>query len=71
MTKQTTATADQMDSIRARRVDDSTRKMMETGGRLTWEQADEIGDEGSHWLRERLGLSTETDDTGVLYTPTT
>jgi hypothetical protein len=65
----TTATAAQIDTIRARRVDATARAMMTDGVTLTHEQADDLGDEAMVWLRTRLGLSVETTDAGVVATP--
>lgn len=63
------ATDEQMATIEARRVDDTAREMMDEGVTLTWEQADEIGDEGASWLKSRLGLVSKTSDRGVSFSP--
>jgi hypothetical protein len=64
--KTTTATADQIATIRARRVDATAREMMTSGVTLSHEQADDLGDEAIDWLRTRLGLRIETTDTAVV-----
>ena len=61
----TTATAAQIATIRARRVDAIARDMMSTGVTLTHEQADELGDEAMGWLSSRLGLTVRETDSGV------
>lgn len=61
------ATKEQMAAIRAQRVDSVARRMMQHGVSLTWAQADEIGDEGTGWLRTRLGLVGTSSDNGVEY----
>lgn len=61
------ATKIQIETIQARRVDDTAREMMRDGVVLTHEQADQIGDEGHAWIRTRLGLVQATDDVGVTY----
>lgn len=63
------ATRDQIETIEHRRIDDTAREMMRAGLQLTWAQADEIGDAGAQWLRDRLGLVHEKDDRGVTYRP--
>jgi hypothetical protein len=63
------ATAEQVSEILSRRVSDVAQGMMEHGVFLTWEQADEIGDDGRDWLRSRLGLTMATGHDGVTYAP--
>jgi hypothetical protein len=58
-----------MDTIRRRRIDDEARRMMREGVGLTWEQVDEIGTEGVDWLRHRLHLVSEADETGMSFRP--
>ena len=59
------ATAKQIATIRARRVDDTARAMMRHGVSLTWRQAKAIGDEGCDWIARRLFLVRTTDESGV------
>ena len=60
-------TSEQLATIRARRIDDAARVMMRSGVSLTWEEADEIGEEGCAWVESRLGLSRTTDEEGIHY----
>jgi hypothetical protein len=64
--KTTTATAAQLATIRARRVDETARAMMTSGVTLTHEQADDLGAESLDWLRTRLGLTVEETNSGVV-----
>jgi hypothetical protein len=66
-----TATEVQLAAIAARAVDDVARAIARDGLVLTWEQAEEIGDAGGQWLRDRLGLRATTSDRGVTYRPAT
>lgn len=59
------ATEQQLATIRARRVDDTAREMMQYGVSLSWEEAEAIGDEGCDWLARRLDLSKASDEEGV------
>ena len=59
------ATAEQIATIRARRVDDAAREMMMHGVSLTWEEAETVGDEGCDWIARRLGLAKAADSEGV------
>lgn len=68
-TTTTAATESQLATIRARRVDDTAREMMEAGVTLTHEQADELGDEACDWMSRRLGLQMTTDSEGVRFAP--
>jgi hypothetical protein len=61
------ATTTEMETIRARRVDDEARRMMRAGVTLTWAEAAEIGDEGVDWIRRRLGLESVTDEVGIAF----
>jgi hypothetical protein len=63
--KSLSATKKQLDTIQARRFDDVARSMMDTGVVLTFDQADELGDEALDWLEKRLGLRVATTDSGV------
>jgi hypothetical protein len=65
------ATASEVATIRAARVDTIARRMMARGVRLSHDQADDLGDVGIDWLRTRLGLTVTTDDRGVLALPAT
>lgn len=56
-------------TIRARRVDDTTRAMMLRGVRLTHAQAADVGDAGIAWLASRLRLAIRATDIGVECTP--
>lgn len=60
---------DQINSIRARRVDDATEDLMAYGARMTHAQAEELGEEAVDWLSSRLRLSLTTDDKWVIATP--
>ena len=59
------ATEQQIRSIMARRIDDTTREMMHIGLALTWGEAETIGDEACDWIARRLGLTKTTDEAGV------
>jgi hypothetical protein len=63
------ATPIEIDTIEARRVDDTTRQMMAEGVSLSWAQVDALGDEAIDWLTRRLGLTCTTDDKGITCTP--
>jgi len=63
------ATIQQMATIRHRRVDDTARKMMTEGVRLSWEQVNVLGEEAIDWMRKRLSLSMTTDEYGAAFTP--
>ncbi len=64
-----TATAEQIATIRARAVNDTARAMMLRGVRLTYAQADDLGEEALDWLRSRLGLRSSTTDGWILCEP--
>lgn len=64
-----TATPEQITQIRRHAVNDVTRKIMESGVKLTWEQADDLGDEVIGWMRARLGLTSRTTDAGITFEP--
>jgi hypothetical protein len=59
------ATEQQLATIRARRIDDTARDMMQFGVSLSWEEAEAIGDEGCDWLARRLDLTKAADQEGV------
>ena len=61
------ATAEQMETIMAQRIDDVARDMMAHGVELSWEQIEEMGETRCHWLVSRLGLKSTTTDDGVRY----
>lgn len=63
------ATDVHMETIRHQRVDDTARDMMRRGVRLSWEQEESLGAIERSWLHRRLGLSAQTDDQGVTYSP--
>jgi hypothetical protein len=42
---------------------------MEHGLKLTWAQADDLGDETIDWMRSRLGLKGTTSDRGITFNP--
>jgi hypothetical protein len=64
-----TATETHLATIRARRIDDTARAMMTEGLTLTYEQADELGDEATDWIEQRLGLSVAETDLRVECSP--
>lgn len=64
-----TATRDQITQLRRHAVNDVTRGIMARGVRLTWKQADDLGDEVLGWMKERLGLAMQTTDAGVTFAP--
>lgn len=68
MTK-TNATESQLTAIRSRAVNDDTRAIQTTGVLLTYDQADELGDEAMEWLGTRLHLRVRATDRGVECTP--
>ena len=63
------ATAEQIDTIEAMRVDDVAREMMAVGVNFTWDEVDSLSGECEDWLSSRLGLRAESDDTRVRYAP--
>lgn len=63
------ATKKQMETIRARRVDDTARKMISKGVSLSWMQVDELGEMRVAWIGQRLGLNSYTDEEGVHFRP--
>lgn len=65
----TTATEDQITQIRRHAVNDVTREIMAHGVKLTWAQADDLGDETIAWMGGRLGLNKRTTDKGITFTP--
>jgi hypothetical protein len=65
----TAATSQQLDTIRARAVNDEARAMMARGVTLTHEQADDLGEEALGWIGGRLGLNVRETDRGVECTP--
>lgn len=65
-----TATEDQITQLRRHAVNDMTREIMANGIKLTWEQADDLGDEVLDWMGKRLGLKSRTTDAGITFTPT-
>lgn len=64
-----TATATQIETIRARRVDDVAREIMRSGVTLSHEQADALGGEALAWMASRLSLSVTETDAGVECSP--
>ena len=69
MPKITIATEPQITQLRRHAVNDVTREIMAHGVKLTWDQAEELGDETIDWMSGRLGLNRQTSDTGVVFTP--
>lgn len=69
LTNLTTATDDQIEQLRLRAVNETTRGIARTGIRLTWDQADDLGDMISDWMRKRLDLRMTTDHSGVTFCP--
>lgn len=63
------ATAEQMEAIRKRAYNSTARAMASHGVKLTWAQADTLGDDAMDWLRDRLSLKIKTTDRGVVGTP--
>lgn len=64
-----TASRAQIQTILSARVDSVARKIEMNGLALTHRQADEIGDLGIDWLKNRLGLQVVETDHGVVCTP--
>jgi hypothetical protein len=64
-----TATEVQIIQLRRRAVNDVTREIMANGIKLTWEQADDLGDMVLDWMGKRLGLKSRTTDAGITFTP--
>lgn len=56
-----------LQTIRRQAFDDGARFIVEHGIMLTHDEADEIGDVGFDWLKNRLGLTVTTDDEGVYF----
>jgi hypothetical protein len=50
-------------------VDAFSRSLEREAWRLTWPEADDLGEEALAWARRRLGLSVATDDAGVVLSP--
>lgn len=69
MTKIEFATDEQMVEIRRAAVNDITRAIARDGVRLTWSQAEDLGDVATDWLCKRLGLRSSTDSDGVTFAP--
>jgi hypothetical protein len=65
----TTATEAQIKQLRAHAVNAVTREIMALGVKLTWAQADDLGDETIDWMGGRLGLNKRTTDEGITFTP--
>ncbi len=65
----TTATEAQIEQLRRHAVNDVTREIMAHGVKLTWEQADALGDETIDWMGGRLGLNKRTTDAGITFAP--
>jgi hypothetical protein len=65
-----TATQDQITQLRRHAVNTVTREIMANGIKLTWEQADDLGDEVIDWMGKRLGLKSRTTDAGIIFSPT-
>jgi len=65
-----TATDDQLAQLRRHAVNTVTREIMANGIKLTWEQADDLGDEVIDWMGTRLGLKSRTTDAGIVFSPT-
>lgn len=63
------ATPAQVTQLRRHAVNDVTRTIMTSGVRLTWAQADDLGDEVVQWMRDRLGLTSRTTDAGITFEP--
>lgn len=63
------ASREEMQTIRSRAYNDTARAMQAEGVELTHRQADDLGDEGLDWLRDRLGLTVTADDSGVTAEP--
>ena len=71
MTTQTPAIATeaQIKQLRAHAVNTTTREIMAQGVKLTWAQADDLGDETIDWMSGRLGLNKRTTNEGITFTP--
>jgi hypothetical protein len=63
------ATDNQITQLRQHAVNSVTREIMTNGIRLTWAQADDLGDEVINWMSSRLGLKTITSDHGITFRP--
>ena|SRR3982750_1129576 len=63
------ATEPQIVQLRRHAVNDVTREIMARGIKLTWDQAEALGDETIGWMSGRLGLNRLTSDMGVIFTP--
>lgn len=59
----------QLEEIRHHAVNDVTREIMSNGIKLTWDEADDLGDETLDWMRTRLGLKSSTTDSGITFKP--
>lgn len=64
-----TPTPAQLRSLRRRAVNDTTRAIARWGVRLTWAQADDLGELVLDWMRQRLDLTSETDEDGIVFRP--
>ena len=65
----TIANEAQIEQLRQHAVNSVTNMIAMHGIKLTWEQADALGDETIDWMVGRLGLNKRTTDVGVTFTP--
>lgn len=61
-----TITSKQVESVRARAVDDETRAIAERGCLIPWGVADDLGSEAIDWLRTRLGARVTRGADGMI-----
>lgn len=63
------ATDNQITQLRRHAVNSVTGEIMAHGTKLTWDQANDLGDEVINWMRTRLGLKSTTSDRGITFKP--
>ncbi len=63
------ATQTTLDALSARVINDITREIMRTGIDLTYDEADELGEEAIDWMGSSLGLRCESTDEGLVFSP--
>lgn len=63
----TIATDAQIEQLRRRAVNDTTREIAVRGIRLTHEQADDLGEEVLDWMVSRLELGRVSDEDGIAF----
>jgi hypothetical protein len=64
------ATKEFVESVKIQAVTFAARDAERNGVFLTWDQVDEVGDEGTAWIEGRLSLlAQDSTDRGIQYVP--